>query len=179
MLALNNVNVLENQKSPQKSRDISDWPLLDSRGNSLDELGPASTAKRNPPDQNKVRFRERTPETDDELAEARAIADGLGGQRAPRKRVTLSDTDDDEDFDEDDDGLDEVIQNKMRTERNYMYPEHEPGKSNPAKPPMLKFKASLFSRNVLVVNRALKRLSIRPKNNDDADASEDEGTVDL
>jgi len=161
MLSLNNVNVLENQTKPTKSRDIADWPLLDSRGNSLDDFGPRPQKSIAPPEKNSLRWREKTPETDDE----RDVVPVL-----PPSDDEFSDEDD---LDGEEDEMQAAISNRMgNAERNYMYPEHDPRKANPAKPPMLKFKASLFSRNVLVVNRALKKFM--NKDQQEVDQNEDE-----
>ena len=168
MLGVNTVKVSGNQVPPgNNTRDIDEWPLLDSRGNTLDNIGPkgkyvATGPRRGSAEKNRLRWREKTPETDDE----RTIV--------PVKSKTYDDdldSDDDLDADEDEE-MNLAIKSKIgNAERNYMYPEHEPVKSSPSKPPMLKFKASLFSRNVLVVNRALKKLMDRnepvKKNSDD------------
>lgn len=152
MLTLNNVNVLEPNKPPPKAQDISDWPLLDSRGNSLDDLGRPRPSKKPPAEKNHIRWRERTPETDDESRHPAPV---------PVDELEFSD---DDDLDGEEEEMEATIKNNMgNSERNYMYPEHRPGKQNPAKPPMLKFKASLFSRNVLVVNRALKKFMNKEK----------------
>ena len=158
MLTLNNVNVLENQPPP-KTQDISDWPLLDSRGNSLDDLGRPRPQKKAPvkAEKNHIKWREKTPETEDESHPAPIPVDEL-------------EFSDEDDLDGEEEEMEAIIQNKIgNAERNYMYPEHEPGKQNPAKPPMLKFKASLFSRNVLVVNRALRKFMNKEKEDDNTE----------
>ena len=154
MLALNNVNVMDQTAQP-KSRDIADWPLLDSRGNSLDDIG----RPKKQPERNAISNweRQRTPETDDENPKqiTRAVPRMLMDDGAQSDEDELSEEDD---LDGEEEEMRNAIRNKMgNPDRNYMYPEHAPARSDPAKPPMLKFKASLFSRNVLVVNRALKK----------------------
>ena len=159
MLTLNNVNVMENQ-APPKTQDISNWPLLDSRGNSLDEVGRPHKKVPVKAEKNHIKWREKTPETEDESYPAPIPVDEL-------------EYSDDDDLDGEEDEMEAIIQNKIgNAERNYMYPEHEPGKHNPAKPPMLKFKASLFSRNVLVVNKALRKFMNKDKEPEDSEESE-------
>ena len=161
MLTLNNVNVLENQPPP-KTQDISNWPLLDSRGNSLDDFGRPQKKAPVRAEKNHIKWREKTPETDDEEHPAPIPVDEL-------------EYSDEDDLDGEEEEMEAIIQNKIgNAERNYMYPEHEPGKAgnNPAKPPMLKFKASLFSRNVLVVNRALRKFMNKEKEPEDQEEDE-------
>ena len=166
MLTLNNVNVLENQPAP-KAQDISNWPLLDSRGNSLDDLGSGSRAPKKVPvkaEKNHIKWREKTPETEDEAHPA----------PIPVEELDFSDEDD---LDGEEEEMEAIIKNKIgNSERNYMYPEHEPGKHDPAKPPMLKFKSSLFSRNVLVVNRALRKFMNKDKEKEEERREEELGS---
>lgn len=171
MLTLKNVNVLENAPQPQ-GRDIADWPLLDSRGNSLDDLGSSKPRKAKKPaveaEKNKLPWRGQTPETDTDEEDSRP-------RPPPVDELEYSDEDD---LDGEEEEMEAAINFKNRagnTERNYMYPEHDPAKQDPAKPPMLKFKASLFSRNVLVVNKALKQLL--NKNKDEEMEEEHEGRL--
>lgn len=158
---------------------LDQWPILDSRGNTLDEVAKPKVAKTsNEPqrrgdnmahrtkqsnaEKNKINWREATPETGDEGKESEDDIDDRYSE--------------DDDID-DDDG---VMGNKIPTDRNYMYPAHDPTKRDPSKPPIMKFKPSLFSRNVLVV-RAMKKLEkmgpIKPRASSREDEDDEEGGI--
>ena len=146
-----------NPPSTKLSSEFVQWPKLDSQGNSLEDLSGA----RNSPSE-----KTRAVDWRDRLAKEKNAGGGGGAASAQ----IISDNEED-DLDGEDDEMNAAIEKKMSSNR--LLANHGSDKEDPANPSMIKFKSSLFNRNVVVVNNTLKRMMKSDKELEDEDDEED------
>ena len=164
MLAVNKPSV---PPSTRRSTELVDWPKLDNHGNNVEDVTKKNISpEKHPVAAGAVDWR------------ARLAKDKTGGGGGNKAAVppSISDNSSEDDLDREDEEMLAAIRSKMEEGPRTRGPgeQSEPGTEDHQN--MLKFKSSLFSRNVMVVNNTLKKLMKSDKELEE-DEDEEDGRV--